>query len=150
MVLTHLVPPFCSGVITGIFPIAEVFILWRLTPIPYYRRREIPIFHPLTVKPAQFLVRMLIPTAIFGFALGVLRTVASNIVLPAADLTMLLVMGAAACLGMFITIATCVLKRSCGYSSPIWRRSSAFRPFSCSARDEARLRLPLFSEHSSP
>lgn len=28
MVLTHLVPPFCSGVITGIFPIAEVFILW--------------------------------------------------------------------------------------------------------------------------
>ena len=82
MVLTHLVPPFCSGIITGIFPIAEVFILWRLTPIPYYRRREIPIFHPLTVKPAQFLVRMLIPTAIFGFALGVLRTVASNIVLP--------------------------------------------------------------------
>ena len=46
MVLTHLVPPFCSGVITAIFPIAEVFIRWRLTPIPFYRRRESPIFHP--------------------------------------------------------------------------------------------------------
>ena len=121
MVLTHLVPPFCSGVITGIFPIAEVFILWRLTPIPYYRRREIPIFHPLTVKPAQFLVRMLIPTAIFGFALGVLRTVASNIVLPAADLTMLLVMGAAACLGMFITIATIFISKNEGHWDLIFR-----------------------------
>ena len=126
MVLTHLVPPFCSGIITGIFPIAEVFILWRLTPIPYYRRREIPIFHPLTVKPAQFLVRLLIPTAIFGFALGVLRTVASNIVLPAADLTMLLVMGAAACLGMFIIIATIFISKNEGHWDLLFR---ALLPF---------------------
>ena len=126
MVLTHLVPPFCSGIITGIFPIAEVFILWRLTPIPYYRRREIPIFHPLTVKPTQFLVRLLIPTAIFGFALGVLRTVASNIVLPAADLTMLLVMGAAACLGMFIIIATIFISKNEGHWDLLFR---ALLPF---------------------
>ena len=126
MVLAHLVPPFCSGIITGIFPIAEVFILWRLTPIPYYRRREIPIFHPLTVKPAQFLVRLLIPTAIFGFALGVLRTVASNIVLPAADLTMLLVMGAAACLGMFIIIATIFISKNEGHWDLLFR---ALLPF---------------------
>ena len=126
MVLAPLVPPFCSGIITGIFPIAEVFILWRLTPIPYYRRREIPIFHPLTVKPAQFLVRLLIPTAIFGFALGVLRTVASNIVLPAADLTMLLVMGAAACLGMFIIIATIFISKNEGHWDLLFR---ALLPF---------------------
>lgn len=142
MVLTHLVPPFCSGIITGIFPIAEVFILWRLTPIPYYRRREIPIFHPLTVKPAQFLVRMLIPTAIFGFALGVLRTVASNIVLPAADLTMLLVMGAAACLGMFITIATIFISKNEGHWDLIFRTLLPFIAL-------AAISLPFLNSPSS-
>lgn len=64
---------------------------------------------------------MLIPTAIFGFALGVLRTVASNIVLPAADLTMLLVMGAAACLGMLITIATIFISKNEGHWDLIFR-----------------------------
>lgn len=142
MVLTHLVPPFCAGIITGIFPVAEVFILWRLTPIPYYRRREIPIFHPLTVKPAQFLVRMLIPTAIFGFALGVLRTVASNIVLPAADLTMLLVMGAAACLGMLITIATIFISKNEGHWDLIFRTLLPFIAL-------AAISLPFLNSPSS-
>ncbi len=142
MVLTHLVPSFCAGIITGIFPVAEVFILWRLTPIPYYRRREIPIFHPLTVKPAQFLVRMLIPTAIFGFALGVLRTVASNIVLPAADLTMLLVMGAAACLGMFIPIATIFISKNEGHWDLIFRTLLPFIAL-------AAISLPFLNSPSS-
>lgn len=126
MVLTHLVPPFASGIITGILPIVEAFILWRLTPIPYYRRREVPIFHPLTVRPAQFLVRLLLPVAIFGFALGVLRTIANNVVLPAADITTILVIGAAALLGMLIIIATIFIAKNEGHWDLIFRTLMPF------------------------
>ena len=126
MVLSHAVFPLAGGVITGLLPIAEAFILWRLTPIPYYRRREIPIFHPLSVKPAQFLVRLVVPVALFGFALGVLRTVANQIVLPAADFTTLLVIGAGTCLGMLIIFATIFVAKNEGHWDLIFRTLMPF------------------------
>lgn len=46
-------------------------LLWRLTPIPYYRRYEVPMFHALPVNHAQFIIRLGLPTLIFGIALGV-------------------------------------------------------------------------------
>ena len=126
MLLSHIGAPTVSGIITGLLPIAEAFILWRLTPIPYYRRREMPIFHPLTVKPAPFLVRLVIPVAIFGFALGVLRTVTNKIVMPAADLTVLLVIGASAVLGMLIIIATIFVAKNEGHWDLIFRTLMPF------------------------
>ncbi len=126
MVLSHAIPPLAGGVITGLLPVAEAFILWRLTPIPYYRRREIPIFHPLSVKPAQFLVRLIVPVAVFGFALGALRTTANQIVLPAADFTTLLVIGAGTCLGMIITFATIFVAKNEGHWDLIFRTLMPF------------------------
>lgn len=126
MVLSHAIPPLAGGVITGLLPVAEAFILWRLTPIPYYRRREIPIFHPLSVKPAQFLVRLIVPVVIFGFALGALRTTANQIVLPAADFTTLLIIGAATCLGMLIIFATIFVAKNEGHWDLIFRTLMPF------------------------
>lgn len=78
--------PF-SGILTSLLPIASSLLLWQLTPIPYYRRREIPVFHPLKVRQTAFFLRFGIPVFTFGIALGLLRSISMTKVLSSVSLT---------------------------------------------------------------
>ena len=83
--ILHGIPTPYSGIVTAILPILELLFLWRLTPVPYAKRHAIPIFNPLPVKRVSFILRFGIPVLIFGFALGALRAISMQVVLPDAD-----------------------------------------------------------------
>lgn len=89
----HLLPPLASGVLTACLPLFELPLLWKLTPVSYAIRHVIPIFNPLPVKKGPFIVRFGLPALIFGFALGAMRSVSVQVILPLSDLaTMLLIL----------------------------------------------------------
>ena len=102
-------------------PIAASLILWKLTPIPYYRRQEMPIFHPLPIHRTAFVLRFGLPIVIFGFVLGALRHVCLSGLLPYEDLTAQLVIGAAACAGLAVIIATMAISKNESYWDMIFR-----------------------------
>lgn len=83
----HLVPAPFSGMLTAVLPLLELPLLWRLTPVSYAVRHAIPIFNPLPVRKAPFALRFAVPVLLFGFALGTLRSISTQIILPASDLT---------------------------------------------------------------
>ena len=112
--------PF-SGVLASLLPIVSSLLLWRLTPIPYYRRQEIPIFHPLDVKKAAFLLRFGIPTLIFGFSLGIMRDVCLMEVLPTATIGGQLMAGAAAFLAVVLVVCAMILARDESHWDMIFR-----------------------------
>lgn len=111
VILVHWVIAPVSGVITAVLPIVGALLLWKLTPIPYYRRQEIPIFHPLPVHRTAFALRFGIPVLVFGFCLGALRHVCVSGLLLVTDLTSQLIIGAAACAAIAIMVATMVVSR---------------------------------------
>lgn len=98
-----ILPPLSAGA-TVLLPILASLLLWKLTPIPYYRRQEIPIFHPLPIRRASFVVRFGLPTLLFGVALGALRLRVVNGILRTEDITTQLVIGAAAFAGVAIIL----------------------------------------------
>lgn len=104
LALTAWILPPVAGGLTSLLPIGSSFLLWRLTPIPYYRRHEIPIFHPLRIKQTAFLLRFGIPALVFGFALGVLRNICMSEVLMIPGLPNQLVACAAAALAVFMVM----------------------------------------------
>lgn len=104
-VIFHWIPRPFSGIITALLPLIELPILWQLTPIPYSQRHELPIFNALKVKRAPFALRFGLPVLLFGVALGTLRAVSIQVVLPSSDITSLLLMWLAAGLASVITIA---------------------------------------------
>lgn len=120
-VFVHWVLPPVSGVITGLLPVAASLLLWKLTPIPYYRRQEMPIFHPLPIRRMAFVTRFGVPTFIFGFGIGALRYICVDGILPIGDITSQLVVGAAACAGVGIIIATVALTKSESHWDMIFR-----------------------------
>ncbi len=83
--ILHGIPAPYSGIVTALLPILELIFLWRLTPMPYSKRHAIPIFNPLPVRRASFIFRFGIPVLIFGFALGALRAISMQVILPNAD-----------------------------------------------------------------
>lgn len=105
-VIFHWVPRPFAGILTALLPLIELPALWQLTPIPYSKRHEVPIFNALQVKRMPFVLRFGIPVLLFGFALGSLRAVSLQVVLPAQDTTSLLLMWLAAGLASVITIAS--------------------------------------------
>ncbi len=110
-----------SGFLACVLPIAASLILWKLTPIPYYRRQEMPIFHPLPIHRTAFVLRFGLPIVIFGFVLGALRHVCLSGLLPYEDLTAQLVIGAAACAGLAVIIATMAISKNESYWDMIFR-----------------------------
>ena len=112
LAITHWIPKPFSGIVSGLLPIPASILLWKLTPIPYYRRQEIPIFHPLPIHRTAFVLRFGIPTIIFGFALGAIRHVCVGSVLPAGDVTAQLVMGMAACFSVAIIVAIVTISKA--------------------------------------
>ena len=83
----HVVPAPFSGVLTACLPLLELPILWHLTPVSYAVRHAIPIFNPLPVHKGPFCLRFALPVLLFGFALGALRSLSTQVILPSSDLT---------------------------------------------------------------
>lgn len=102
-ILHGLSRPF-SGIATAVLPLLELFFLWRLTPIPYSKRHEVPIFNPLPVKRGPFVLSFGVPVLIFGFALGFLRSVSMQHVLPTINTESLFTVCIAAAIAMGITM----------------------------------------------
>lgn len=121
LILIHWAPVPLSGFLACVLPIAASLILWKLTPIPYYRRQEMPIFHPLPIHRTAFVLRFGLPIVIFGFVLGALRHVCLSGLLPYEDLTTQLVIGAAACAGLAVIIATMAISKNESYWDMIFR-----------------------------
>lgn len=121
LILIHWAPVPLSGFLACVLPIAASLILWKLTPIPYYRRQEMPIFHPLPIHRTAFVLRFGLPIVIFGFVLGALRHVCLSGLLPYEDLTAQLVIGAAACAGLAVIIATMAISKNESYWDMIFR-----------------------------
>lgn len=104
--ILHWVPHPISGIIVGLLPLVEVFFLWQLTPIPYSKRHAVPIFNALMVRRGPFVLRFGVPVLVFGFALGALRAVSIQEMLPASDITSQLIVWLAAGIATVLTIAT--------------------------------------------
>lgn len=122
VLLTHWIPAPISGILTAAIPIAVAFVLHKLTPVPYYARDvKIPIFHPLSVRKTPFVIRFGIPAMVLGFSLGTMRIVSFSGVLPAADLTSQLLVGAAACVSVIVIIATVAASRDESHWDSVFR-----------------------------
>lgn len=107
--------PF-SGGLTSLLPVGSSFLLWRMTPIPYYRRNEIPIFHPLRIKQTAFLLRFGVPSLIFGFSLGVLRDACMTGALLLPDISNQLI----ACMAAGLAVAVVVFATSVAHEESHW------------------------------
>ncbi|MDO4291188.1 MAG: LuxR C-terminal-related transcriptional regulator [Eggerthellaceae bacterium] len=86
-VLLYAVPNPLAGVLTALLPLAELPFLWKKTPVSYILRHEVPIFQPLPVRKGRFCVRFGVPVVLVGFALGALRSISSQIILPSPHLS---------------------------------------------------------------
>lgn len=103
----HIIPAPFSGVLTACLPLLELPLLWRLTPVSYAVRHAVPIFNPLPVKKGPFLLRLGLPVLLFGFALGAMRSISTQIILPSSDLTtqlLALFAGGAATVLLLVTV----------------------------------------------
>lgn len=107
--------PF-SGGLTSLLPVGSSFLLWRMTPIPYYRRNEIPIFHPLQIKQTAFLLRFGAPSLVFGFSLGVLRDACMTGALLLPDISNQLI----ACMAAGLAVAVVVFATSVAHEESHW------------------------------
>lgn len=86
-VALHVIPSPFSGILTACLPLLELPLLWHLTPVSYAVRHAIPIFNPLPVRKGPFSLRFALPVLLFGFALGALRSISTQVILPSSDLT---------------------------------------------------------------
>lgn len=103
----HIVPVPFSGVLAACLPLLELPLLWRLTPTSYAVRHAVPIFNPLPVRKGPFAIRLGVPVLLFGFALGALRSVSTQVILPSSDLTtqlLALFAGGAATILLLVTV----------------------------------------------
>lgn len=121
MALGHWVPAPISGALLGILPALAASILWKLTPIPYYRRSEMPIFHPLPVHRAAFALRLGVPSLVFGIVLGALRYVSINGLMSDSDMTPQLIVGVTAIVSIAIVFVIIAVARGDYYWDTIFR-----------------------------
>lgn len=104
-------PAGVSLLIEVVLVASSALLLSHMTPIPYYRRQEMPIFHALQVSQVPFLLRLGIPAVIFGVSLGILGGMCVRGVFCTDDVANDLTVGAACalCAVVFIT-AVALLK----------------------------------------
>lgn len=98
-----------SGAIAAVCIILSALLLWKLTPIPYNARHDIPIFRPLPVQPARFTLRVGAPTLLFGIVLGLLLFICIEHVLANSLLSEQVIVGAAAIVSMGLIFAVSAL-----------------------------------------
>lgn len=103
----HILPAPFSGILTACLPLLELPLLWQLTPVSYAVRHAIPIFNPLPVRKGPFSMRLGLPVLLFGFALGGMRSISTQIILPSSDMTtqlLALFAGGAATVLLLVTV----------------------------------------------
>lgn len=86
-IVLHQIPHPFAGVVVALLPVFALPFIWKLTPLPYKKRHEVPVFNPLQVKKGWFAFRLMVPVFIFGFAIGSLRETSIQSVLPATQTT---------------------------------------------------------------
>ena len=119
--LTHWIVSPLSGLCTAAIPVVGCMLLWKLTPLPYYVRKEIPIFHPLSIRKTAFVVRFGLPAIVLGFSLGSIRRTAFTCILPVTDLTTQLIVGLAACVSVLVIVITVAAARDESHWDSIFR-----------------------------
>lgn len=86
-IILYAIPNPAAGVVTALLPLAELPLLWQKTPESYILRHEVPIFQPLPVRKGRFSVRFGAPVLLAGFALGSLRSICTQVILPSPSLS---------------------------------------------------------------
>lgn len=89
--IIHVLPWPFTGIVASVFPLCELPLLWRLTPVSYALRHALPIFNPLPIRKITFLFRFSIPIFLFGVVLGALKDVGLTGILPSVDPTVQLI-----------------------------------------------------------
>ncbi len=121
-VVLHLVPRPASGVIAALLPLLEMALLLQETPQPFTEREERPIFQPLPVNRGKFFMKLGLPIAVLGIALGALRQTSVQTILPAATGTEQALAVLAACGALVLVLVTLLALQSASG----WNR--LFRP----------------------
>lgn len=89
--IIHILPWPYGGVLVSLFPFLELPLLWKLTPISYALRHEVPIFNALPIKKGVFMLLFSVPILLFGIVLGTLKNICLTLILPSANPTVQLV-----------------------------------------------------------
>lgn len=121
-VVLHLVPRPASGVIAALLPLLEMALLLQETPQPFTEREERPVFQPLPVNRGKFFMKLGLPIAVLGIALGALRQTSVQTILPAATGTKQALAVLAACGALVLVLVTLLALQSASG----WNR--LFRP----------------------
>lgn len=121
-VVLHLVPRPASGVIAALLPLLEMALLLQETPQPFTEREERPVFQPLPVNRGKFFMKLGLPIAVLGIALGALRQTSVQTILPAATGTEQALAVLAACGALVLVLVTLLALQSASG----WNR--LFRP----------------------
>lgn len=117
--LIYTVPQPLAASIVICLPLIELPLLWRLTPVSYAVRREVPIFSPLPVSKGAFSARFAVPVLLFGLALGMLRSLSTQVILPSPDLSAHLFAVTLACLAsVVLLVALFYIGRASRWESP--------------------------------
>lgn len=119
--LTIWIPSPFAGVVTACLPFLAILFLQILTPMPFYQRREKPIFDPFPAHRTSYIVRIGIPTVIMGIVLGALRIICVGEVLPSGNITIQLVLGAACALSLVLFVFGIALARRNPYWDTLFR-----------------------------
>ena len=97
-------------------------LLLQETPQPFTEREERPIFQPLPVNRGKFFMKLGLPIAVLGIALGALRQTSVQTILPAATGTEQALAVLAACGALVLVLVTLLALQSASG----WNR--LFRP----------------------
>ncbi len=115
------IPAPISGVVTAALPFLAIIFLRVLTPMPYYQRREKPIFDPFPPHKTSYIVGLGIPTVIMGIPLGALRLICVGEVLPSGNITIQLVLGASCALSIVVFVSAIAIARRNPYWDTLFR-----------------------------
>ncbi|MEG1750469.1 MAG: LuxR family transcriptional regulator [Raoultibacter sp.] len=109
-IVLHQIPFPLAGILTACLPLGEAIILFILLPQIYPKDSNIPLFEPIKIRRRLLIVKLGLPVSVFGFALGSLRVVTLQTVVPALNmpylLFMLLAAGFATVLILITALAT--------------------------------------------
>lgn len=118
-VVIYAIPqPLAAGVVICL-PLVELALLWQLTPVSYAVRHAVPIFNPLPVSKGLFSTRLAVPVLLFGLALGMMRSLSTQVIVPSQDLSAHLFAVTLACLAtMVLLIALFYVGRKSRWEAP--------------------------------
>ena len=108
-VLVNFAPAPLSCVFIACAPLLEFAVLRQKTPVPFYARREWPLFDAMPERKWKFCLMLGIFAVFLGLVLGVLRQTAIQAVVPGADAASILGCALAVVTATVIVLAATVL-----------------------------------------